>query len=340
MLINAYCTHRNPPERRFPHEVIGSRDASDPELHEHLQGFIGYILQGGQREMTQSLYHVMRHLQRVQHHLSLTVEDGALESFAEWAWAANAIVFLEDGSVRDPSGDVLVSPEDGSSDPEARLPYPQDAEDRRRRTAAILDKRGVKVPESLPPVVGECEVDFRSPAEVARRCMALIAVAVRAESLASGNPIPVSELQQRMPQSFDAMSPAEKGFMADGNPERQAVLDFSWRYECLFILLWCLGYIDRLRWPSKLCDVQQVARLMFENQGPAMAANAQLRRPAEILDAVDLYFRLHWAARDASLNDTEPPTGLQLGVLQEQRHALNWLIRFEDAEWDDVDCPT
>jgi hypothetical protein len=32
--------------------------------------------------------------------------------------------------------------------------------------------------------------------------------------------------------------------------------------------------------------------------------------------------------------------GLDPGVIQERHHALNWLVRFEDAEWDDVDTPT
>jgi hypothetical protein len=69
LLINAYCTHRHPPRLSFPHQLNNRRDANDPEFAEHLNGFIGYIMQGGQREMTQSLYHVYRHLQRVQHHL-------------------------------------------------------------------------------------------------------------------------------------------------------------------------------------------------------------------------------------------------------------------------------
>lgn len=104
LLINAYCTHRDPPPLDFPHQFNNRRDRSDPELDEHLNGFVGYILNRGEREMTQSLYHVMRHIERVQHHLSLEVEDDDLDAFSGWAWQSNAILFLPDGTVRDPSG--------------------------------------------------------------------------------------------------------------------------------------------------------------------------------------------------------------------------------------------
>src|SRR5262245_10549654 len=107
LLINAYSTRRTPPEPAFPHELNGRRDRSDPELPEHLQGFVGYILSRGDGQMTQTLYHVMRHIQRVQQHFSMNVEEDTLDEFGEWAWQANAISFLPDGSVRDPAGRTL-----------------------------------------------------------------------------------------------------------------------------------------------------------------------------------------------------------------------------------------
>ncbi len=64
------------------------------------------------------------------------------------------------------------------------------------------------------------------------------------------------------------------------------------------------------------------------------------RPAAEILDALDLHFRLHWAARQASVEQKSPPTDLEPGVVVERRHALNWLVCFQDADWDGVDTPT
>ena len=65
-----------------------------------------------------------------------------------------------------------------------------------------------------------------------------------------------------------------------------------------------------------------------------------MRSVMEILDALDLHYRQHWATRQALLKKYPAPAGLNDGVLQERHHALNWLVRFEDRDWDEVDTPT
>ncbi len=340
LLINAYCTHRDPPPLSFPHELNSRRDPSDPELDQHLNGFIGYIMQGGEREMTQSLYHVYRHLQRVQHHLSLDVDDQHLNEFAAWAWEANAVLFLPDGSVRDPSGKTLVSPDDGSCDEQARVPYPRDAWDRKARHDEILRQQGIEVYDGLPPVLGHCEVLLRPAQDVARRALALFAVALRAESLATDNEIPVAEIRDRFPLAFESFSPVEAEFMDTVEPEQQAIINHAWRYECLFLLQWALGHFDQLHFPTSICDVPKVARDILDHDASEMIRAAGLRTPDEILNELDLHFRLHWAARQASQKDKPVPADLDIGVISERRHALNWLTHFENADWDDVDCPT
>ena len=42
-------------------------------------------------------------------HLSLSIDEGLLDAFSDWAVRANAIVFLPDGSIRDPRGRILLS---------------------------------------------------------------------------------------------------------------------------------------------------------------------------------------------------------------------------------------
>lgn len=51
--------------------VLNQRDLSDPELAEHLQGFIGYVLQLDGEEMTQAKYYTMKHIERVKHQVAL-----------------------------------------------------------------------------------------------------------------------------------------------------------------------------------------------------------------------------------------------------------------------------
>lgn len=340
MLINAYVTHCNPPPLEFPHELNNRRDRTDPELLSHLHDFVGFILARGQREMTQSLYHVMRHIERVQHQFSLEVGDEHLDAFGQWATDANAIVFLPDATVRDPWGEVLVDPQTGEPDENAEVPFPEDAWQRKQRTEEVLSDRGIAVYEGLPPVVSEVEVDLRSHDEVAARSAALFVVALRAESLATQNEIPVSELMERIPFAFTGLTDQEKQFIDADSPEQQQIIDGAWRYESLFLLQWALGLVEELPYPSGICDVSMIARIMLDQNMEELVANAALRPTRDILDALDLHFRLHWALRNAQSNSGEPPADIEPGVVVERHTALNWLVRFENADWDDVTTPT
>lgn len=340
LLINVYATLLAPPEPAFPHRLLARRDRSDPELLPHLQGFIGYVLQTGQGKMTSTLYHVMRHLQRVQHHYSVEVEEDDLPDFSGWAARANALCFLPDGSVRDPAGRVLVSRGEPAAEPDASVPYPDDARERKACSLQQLQALGVRVPASLPPVISVGEVSLRPADEVARRMLALFAVAVRAESLATSEPLAVEEILARVPPARAALTPLEQSFLQAATPTTQRIADFAWRYEALALLQWSLGLVDRLPLPDAICDVPQTARLALDHHDEAFIAAARLRPVTALLDALDLHLRLHWAVRQARLDPSEPPAGLNPGVISERHHALNWLVGFEDKPWDEVDTPT
>jgi hypothetical protein len=336
MLVNVYATHRSPPEPSFPHVLRNRRDRSDPELLPHLHGFMGFVMARGQRKMTETRYHVLCHLERVRHHLAIEVEDAQLDALAGWAREANAILFLTDATVRAPNGKVLVAPDTGEPEAGAVVPYPADAVRRKEATEKTLAERGIRAPKSLPPVVAEVEVDLRAADAVASRCRALFACAVRAESLGAGKPISPGELDTKIPGAFAALSPKERAFMDAKAPPQQDVVSFSWRYEALDVLRWSVGARDALPFPAGPCDVPALAKAMFADGivGP------RLRPAGEILDLLDLSYRLHWATTEARVNKGPAPAGVDAGVVLERHYALNWLTRFQDAEWDDVDTPT
>jgi len=339
-LINAYCTCLDLPSLQFPHALSAKRDRHHPELSEHLRGFIGYVVSRGEQQMTQVKYHLMRHIERVKHHLSLTVEDRDLDAFAQWAWRANAICFLPDGSIRDPSGRLLIDGAGAAQEPDAEIPYPPDARERKVRSERELVRLALHAPVTLPPVVGEAEVELRQALEAAQRALALFVVAVRAESLGVGNEIPILELRQKRPAAFRGLTPNEASFLDAAAPEQQQIVNFTWRYEALFLLQWVLGLAAKLPHPSKVCDVPAVARTMLDTSEEDFLAKAAVRPTATVLDALDLHFRLHWAVRQARLDGKDGVNGIDPGVILERHHALNWLVRFENADWDDVDTPT
>jgi hypothetical protein len=188
--------------------------------------------------------------------------------------------------------------------------------------------------------VCESEVNLREASEVALRALALLVVAVRAESLNQGEPLSTAELRERLPGGFRALSTVELEFLQQDAPEQQAIANHAWRYESLTVLLWALGLLEALPPATEICDVPKVAGILFQADSERLIRDATLRTTPALLDALDLHFRLHWAVRQARHDEREPPAQLEPGVVMERHHALNWLTCFQSAEWDDVDTPT
>src|SRR5262249_13734273 len=158
------------------------------------------------------------------------VEDQDLDAFAQWAWQANAICFLPDGSIRDPSGRILTDGAGAGPGPGAQGPHPPDARERKGLRAQRLGRLDMRLPPTRPPVVGEAEVALREALEAAQRALALFVVALRAESLGSSNEIATAELKQRRPAAFRVLTPNEASFLDASAPEQQQIVNFAWRY--------------------------------------------------------------------------------------------------------------
>jgi hypothetical protein len=334
LLFNAYCTKVLVPKPLFPHKLQGRRDLSDPELLEHLGGFCGFVFTRGDGQMTQDKFHVILHLQRVQHHVTMRVAPADVAAFRAWANEANAIVFTEDGQIVDPQGRILVDAADGKAALDAVLPYPAPALARKTASEAQLKARGIALADTLPPVVCEDELVLRERDEVVERARALLVVALRAESVASKEAMSTEMLFAKMPLAEDGLSPAEKSFLALAAPTQQDCAPFIWRYESLYLLEWALGLKDVLPYPGAPCDAATTVATLLEMRGP------ELRPANEILDALDLHYRLHWSIRQKRLKKQPDTAGLDADVVMQRHHALNWLVRFQHAPWDDVDTPT
>ena len=339
MIVNLYATARDLPELTFDHEFVNGRDLTDPELAEHLIGFIGFITQGISR-MTQTRYAVVRHIERVQHQISVDVEPAALPGIAAWATRANAIMFLPDGSVRDPFGRVLVEPGSEEGDPRASVPYMDDAQERKARSQERLTALGLSPYEGLPPVQGEAEVVVRSAADVARRAQALLSVASYALGLLEEDPWPEGAIDAAFPLAREAWSPLERELMEGPAPSRDALVPWVWRYESAWALLWALGCAPELTLPSAIVDMEVLREVAAPMRaGLAWFEPLEVRPHAEILDALDVHLRAHWVMVQARVEGGEVE-GWDAGVILERHLALNWLTGFEGASWDEVSAPT
>ncbi len=340
MIVNAYSTLREPAPLDFEAELHLARSDNDVGLSKHISQMMGVACDRGRREMTPTLYAVMRHLQRTRHHYRMEVDGDEMDRLAVWGWQSNAILMTTDQSFRDPAGRILVHGETGDAEGNATVPYPIDAIERAADSREALSLMGIETPRDLPPVIGIGEVEMRPDDEIGWRTLALFIVAVRAESLASGSPIPPAALKAKSPMAFEAFSPAERTFIETESSDLQAITNFSWRYEALYALQWAVDLYEEMTFANKICDVPQVAQIMVDRPDREIVTSAQLRPTKQILDALDTNMRLLWAARSAANSGREMPAKIDGGVLSERQHALNWLVQQDRAAWDDVDTPT
>jgi Domain of unknown function (DUF4272) len=209
-------------------------------------------------------------------------------------------------------------------------------EARKARSIAILRREGVPYIDHLPLIEGEDEIMRRTDEDVAIRALALSVVAVKAESLDQAL---TEQLIARF-QLAGAFTPEEQAFIANPQPSTRDRNKFGWRYECLWVLLWALGFVEKLGRPDHIMDAGQGVGIIKRLGRDGFLAQARLRPAAELLDAADLIYRYDWAVVDARIKQHPAPADLNPDVVVEWHYALNWLIAYGGQEWDDVSTDT
>jgi len=333
--VNVYATCVHLPPTGFPHRLEGARNRLDPDLAEHLLGFAEYVA-GRDGESTPARHEVLGHIRRTRWHTNLLVEPGHAEAFTHWATQANAILFLGDGSVRDPQGRLLLA-RDGSGDPAALVPVLEEARSRRARTDATLGALGIELAPARAPGASALELQLCAPADVVHRALALLLVSERTQALCLGAPMPVEALQRRLPAGRRHLTPRELGFVANGAPSEDEIAHHAHAHEALAVLAWALMRAeDAPSLPALPRDAARITgivlRLAADNRAPR-----QLRPVDEILDALDLHVRASDALRAAGAASREPPPELHADVVRARLRALEWLVRADDPRWDDRD---
>ncbi|WP_045007647.1 DUF4272 domain-containing protein [Bradyrhizobium sp. LTSP857] len=211
-----------------------------------------------------------------------------------------------------------------------------EAIDRRLRSEGILRAEGVPVLATLPVIESAAEALKRSKEEVALRTLCVLFVAAKGEGLGE-------ELVEQLLESYELrphLTPQELAFVLDHSPSQHDRIQFTWRHEAAWTLLWALGFVAQLGKPAQICDVEFAAGTMAERTTSQFIEDSELRPIADILDQADLIYRYHWAVRNARIGGQEVPAGLDPGVTQERHYALNWLIGYNEQAWDHVTTDT
>lgn len=144
---------------------------------------------------------------------------------------------------------------------------------------------------------------------------------------------------------WEHLSPSEVAFLSNPRAQPRIALNLTWRCEAMVVLMWAVGLFDKLPLPrEQTCTAEILERLPGAfSESPWPRINALTLRPkAEVLDASDLIYRLHWATRQAWIDEKSAPAGLSSDIVQEWHHAINWVTCYGDDrdEWDNVDTAT
>lgn len=212
----------------------------------------------------------------------------------------------------------------------------KEAIERKARSITRLRKEGVPTIDHLPFIEDSKEAKTRTAEEIAKRAIAVCLAAVKGEGLDQAT---IDSLVQKF-GADKFFSPEEAAFIKSPNPTQQERVQFSWRYECYWVLLWALAYVDTLERPDAICDVRKAVGFLRDRDTAQFLKDAKLRPLSAILDEADLIYRYHWAVVDARLKGKEAPAKLEGGVVMERHYVLNWLIGYMDQDWDNISTDT
>lgn len=282
------------------------------------------------------------------------MDDATFGAVMTVAGEGHGLIFLPPADLYTADGATVFNA-DGESDfdswtvtaPAALLVPPKataSGEERKERNNTRLAAEGVPISASLPPIVGDAAYLPRSVEEVARRTLGILLTSVFAELVSSRGMEAARESIADLLERYGAqefLSPGERAFISGPAPDEQSLADFTWRYECAWVGLWALGFVDTLAYPGAICDVGGMAAMVRDcGDYPGFLRSCRLRAPSRILDEADRIYRYDWACADARIKGRDAPAGLDPGVVVERHRMFNWLIRYMDAAWDDVRTDT
>jgi hypothetical protein len=192
------------------------------------------------------------------------------------------------------------------------------------------------------PVLFEPEenIRLRTAEEIRARAAALNVVVNRAMRMPPKLAVSWAETNALL-ESFTG---AEWEFVSQPGDDRR----FAPRIEALWALSWSLGIGEHLD-PARYCGETLAASLPdLKRNEPYVdwVKRTAVREPVvdQMVQALDLYFCLHWGVADAKLRHQRTPGVVEGYVIEQRRWALEWVVlKPEDdssEDWEEIDLST
>ncbi|WP_185154181.1 DUF4272 domain-containing protein [Fulvivirga sp. M361] len=211
-------------------------------------------------------------------------------------------------------------------------------EKRKSRSEKILTDLGSDFIPYLPLIEFKADAKIRTPREIGLRILCLFGVAAASHGVDSS--IIIEWLKRE--SVFSSLSREEKTYLQKNDKSENENFQFSWRSECIWLLLWAIGKVQR-DLPTAQCNVDEMLQVLPSLNGSTekFLESIELRSTKEILDQSDLIYRAHWAIRQYGLDESVRIGNLDPDVVMEWHLAINWLTNYGETDyWDEVTTDT
>jgi hypothetical protein len=186
------------------------------------------------------------------------------------------------------------------------------------------------VREDLGTTMDEETARFKTPAHVARRVCVLVSLAAVANGDLHLDPARAWIEDKGL---WRYATGWDKRYLTEEAHGEWATAQRSWLFDAAWPLLWALGAVERLDWPTRLAPHREI-RVMVPSPNEDIrpfVRMARLRPPSVLLDQVDLYWRLYFLRLRNGERGGAP---MCTDVVLERVRALWWLAGGQ-REWGD-----
>lgn len=204
-----------------------------------------------------------------------------------------------------------------------------------RTTKAWAKSLKVDGREDLPPVARYSKPYARSAGEVATRAVILQGVVSVAYEVPAQPIVKWFEKEGIWCQ----VTPEEQAFLLSAECTDSQQLEFRWKQEAEWALLWMIGKVQSLGLPTRCCDTRRLVDEIIPALGDELQAfigQAELRSPGALLAEDDRTYNLWCYVLAAQRRKQKIPSDLNLWVLRERRRAFEWMDG--NQNWDEVTC--
>lgn len=186
-------------------------------------------------------------------------------------------------------------------------------------------------------------VDFQTPYDAGCRMMILYAIGYSVHELEARKSIAEWMKEENI---WNKVSPNEKEYFEDKEPNENTLANLSWRVESALTLGWCLNKVQKLPKLDNNNNEEEIEE--FQKNVPRLGdslsqflSGLAYRELGEVYEENLLNELVTSYFRDLMFNGRENKTKINRMISYERHHTLNWIRKFSGIdEWDETNTST